>query len=135
MSEHFLDYTQITKCFEKAFKDNHKTSFQQWYLDLSYKSSVAVTVFSLGLFFSISMPVLTPCVLILAVIQLYVDKYNLLYIYPLEFESQTISRKALVKKSCFAIVLFQTGMALLGLTRQKPESNKISVYWLGFVLV
>lgn len=106
VSESVLDFNKITACFEQVIKDNHKTSFEQWFFDLSYKSSVAVAVFTMGLFFSLSIPMLTPLVLVLMTIQLYVDKYNLMYIYPLEFESQTISRKALVKNSFFAIILF-----------------------------
>ena len=58
-----------------------------------------------------------------------------MYIYPLEFESQTISRKALVKNSFFAIILFQTSMALLGFTRRQPLSDRVSWYWLGLILV
>lgn len=58
-----------------------------------------------------------------------------MYVYPLEFESQTISRRALVKNSYFAIILFQTGMALIGFTRQDPVSNKVGGYWLGLIAI
>jgi hypothetical protein len=130
-----LDFNKITACFEKVIKDNLKTTFQQWFYDLSFKSSISVAVFTFGLFFSLVIPMLTPLILVLLFIQFYIDKYNLLYIYPLEFESQTISRKALIKNSYYAIILFQTGMVLLGFTRKDPVSNKIGSYWIGFIIV
>lgn len=125
----------IIACFEKVIKDNHKTCFDQWFHDLSFKSSVSVVVFAFGLFFSLSVPLMTPLIIMLLLLQFYIDKYNLLYIYPLEFESQTISRKSLVKNSFFAIILFQLGMVALGFTRLDPVSNKISFYWIGFIVI
>lgn len=62
-----LDFNKLTECFERVIKDNHKTSFEQWFFDLSYKSSVAVAVFSMGLFFCLSLPMLTPFVLVLMI--------------------------------------------------------------------
>ena len=58
-----------------------------------------------------------------------------MYIYPLEFESQAISRKALVKNSYYSIVVFQIGMALIGLTQQDPISNRISIYMFGLIII
>lgn len=130
-----LDFQVITACFEKVIKDNYKTSFDQWYYDLSFKNTVSVVVFAFGLFFSLSVPLITPLIIVLILLQFYIDKYNLLYIYPLEFESQTISRKSLIKNSFFAIILFQMGMVVLGFTRMDPVSNKISFYWIGFIVI
>lgn len=130
-----LDFNKITECSEKVIKDNHKTSFEIWFYDLSFKTSISVGVFTFGIFFSLMIPMISPFVIFLIIIQLYIDKYNLLYIYPLEFESQTISRKALVKNSFYAIILFQLGMIILGFTRLDDVSNKIGFYWLGFIVI
>ena len=68
-------------------------------------------------------------------IQFYIDKYNLMFIYPLEFESQTISRKMLVKNSFFAVILFQLGMISVGSLKTGTLSPKVIVYLVAFVLI
>lgn len=68
-------------------KDNGKTNFDQWFHDLSFKSSILVSIFTFGLFFSILYPQIPIVMMAIFVMQLYMDKYNLMYIYPLDFES------------------------------------------------
>jgi len=101
-----MEMAHITSCHDKVIMDNYRTTFKQWFYDLSFKSAVSVIVFTFGLFFSLMIPLVTPFVMVLIMGQYFIDKYNMLYIYPLEFESQTISRKALIKNSYFAIILF-----------------------------
>jgi len=58
-----------------------------------------------------------------------------MFIYPLEFESQTISRKMLVKSSFYSVILFQTAMILTGLLRNSLLAPKTAVYLLAFVFI
>lgn len=58
-----------------------------------------------------------------------------MYVYPLEFESQLISRKALVKNSFYAVILFQIGMIGLGTLGDGILDRKTTVHMLTFVLV
>ena len=58
-----------------------------------------------------------------------------MFIYPLEFESQSISRKTLVKNSYYSIILFQTGMVLIGFLRSSLLSHKTVVYLLAFIFI
>ena len=63
------------------------------------------------------------------------DKYNLMYIYPLDFESQVLSRKTLVKNSFYAIVLFQLGMISVGTLKDGLIDARPLGYLLSFVFI
>jgi hypothetical protein len=101
-----IDFEKLVKGFEKIVRNSGKTKFEQWFYDLSFKSSIAVAIFTFGLFFSLIYPHIAVLVLALLSTQFYIDKYNLMYIYPLDFESQVLSRKTLVKNSFYAVILF-----------------------------
>jgi hypothetical protein len=92
---------QLLTDFEKMVK-----GFEHWFNDLSFKSCIAVGIFTFGLLNSLIYPHITALVLFLFSTQFYIDKYNLMYIYPLDFESQVISRKTLVKNSYHGVILF-----------------------------
>ena len=66
---------------------NKKETFDDWFYNLSYKSSVAVSLFAFGLCFCILYPFMLVFLAVFFICQYYVDKYNLMYVYPLEFES------------------------------------------------
>lgn len=61
-----------------------------------------------------------------------IDKYNLFYVYPIEFESQLMNRKTLVVCSFIAILLFQLTMAVVTSTMVQ---TKTLVYMLTFVFI
>jgi len=61
-----------------------------------------------------------------------VDKYNIIYVYPLGFESKRPVRKNLIVFSIVAIVLFQLGMIMIGST---VIERRNSIYLLSFLLV
>lgn len=98
---------------------------------------MAVSFFTFGLCFCVMYPFILVLVLLLFICQFYVDKYNLMYIYPLEFESQTLSRKTLVKNSFYAVILFQLCMIGAGTLGQEKEllSSKAIIYLASFVAI
>jgi len=91
-------------------------------------------MFTFGLVFGITIPNLAVVAILGLVVQYFIDKYNLMYIYPLEFESQAVSRKALIKNSFYAVIIFQVSMVLLGLTKNHV-SKKLAFYLLGFIFI
>ena len=133
LNQAVLDFQMVVSCFEKQIKHNHKSTFDQWFYDLSYKTSVAVALFTFGLCTSIILPFAPIMIASLISIQFYIDKYNLMYIYPLEFESQLISRKSLVKNSFFAIILFQVIMVFIGTQKEGLLHPKALMYILAFI--
>ena len=135
LNQILLDFQKLAACFEKAIKNNRKTTFEQWFHDLSYKTSVILSLFTVGLLFCIIAPHITFLILIFFCFQLYIDKYNLMYIYPLEFESQLLSRQALVKNSFYAVILFQAVMIGLGALGNGLLSKRATVYLVGLVVI
>ena len=106
LNQMLTDFQKLIKGYEKVARDNGKTKFAHWFYDLSFKSSVVVSLFSFGLFFCLIYPQISIVVTILLCMQLYLDKYNLMYVYPLDFESQVLARKTLVKNSFLAVIWF-----------------------------
>lgn len=85
-----VDWHKLVESFERVIKHNGKRRFDDWFYDLSFKSSLAVSFFTFGITLCVIYPFITMFVAFFLVIQLCIDKYNLMYIYPLEFESQVI---------------------------------------------
>mmetsp|Transcript_80331 Transcript_80331/g.111238 ORF Transcript_80331/g.111238 Transcript_80331/m.111238 type:complete len:90 (+) Transcript_80331:2072-2341(+) len=83
-----------------------KTKFKHFMYDISYRSTVAVCMYTFGLCFSVLYPLLMPLVFLFFFIAYTVDKYNFLYVYPVDFDSISDNRRALVVYSIIAIVIF-----------------------------
>lgn len=83
-----------------------KRAFEHYLYDLSLKTSFAIGFFTFGLMFCLLVPLTTPLFVALFILQYYSEKYNLMYFYPLDFESRSCSRKLLVKNSFYAILFF-----------------------------
>ncbi len=58
-----------------------------------------------------------------------------MFLYPLDFESKTVSRKILIKNSFFAIILFQVFMVSIGLIGNNLISAKFCVYLYAIILI
>jgi hypothetical protein len=97
---------KIMKAFHQMLSANGKTKFKHWFYDLGYKYAIVICLYSFSLFFSVLIPLILPFATLIFAIFYYIDKYNLLYIYPLEFESKPIYRKALVVYTILAIIVF-----------------------------
>lgn len=64
-------------------------------------------MFTLGLTCSVMVPLALPICAILFFIAYAFDKFNLIFVYPIDFESQIMNRKILIKCTFAAILLFQ----------------------------
>ena len=135
MNHLLTDYDKLVKGFEKIVRNNGKTKFEHWFYDLSFKSCMAVGLFTFGMLFSLIYPHIVVLVLLLFSMQFYIDKYNLMYIYPLDFESQAISRKTLVKNSFYGVIIFQLVMISIGSLKDDLLSSKAQVYLFSFVVI
>lgn len=91
----------------------HKSKFKHYIYDLSLRNVIAVTIFTFGICFSIIVPIMIPFVAILAWICYYFEKYNIFFVYPLDFESEEMNRKTLVLGTFWAIILFQVFMIII----------------------
>jgi hypothetical protein len=74
----FLASTEYEKFYASLIKK---------YFDYGFNYSFSITVFVLTLCFSTTIPLIAPFGCLFFYIKYFVDKYNLLFVYPVEFES------------------------------------------------
>jgi hypothetical protein len=77
------------------------------YFDYGYNYSFSITVFMLILCFSTTIPLITPFGALFFYIKYYIDKYNLLFLYPAEFESHGNVTEMIIKFELIGIFFFQ----------------------------
>ena len=77
------------------------------YFDYGYNYSFSITVFILILCFSTTIPLITPFGALFFYIKYYIDKYNLLFLYPAEFESHGNVTEMIIKFELIGIFFFQ----------------------------
>lgn len=101
------DSRVILKAFLSSFMVTGRNKFKHYLYDLGLRNVLAVTMFTMGLGCSILIPLAMPICAILFAITYAFDKYNLFFVYPIDFESQIMNRKILIKCTLSAILLFQ----------------------------
>lgn len=116
----------IIKAINDQLKVNGKYKFSHFLHDLSLRCITVVLLFAYGLVLSLVMPLLSPVMLALFVMVYLLDKYNLIFVYPIEFDSQIINRETLVKYSILAVVGFQ--MLMLALVAPSTSNGLILFY-------
>lgn len=77
------------------------------YFDYGYNYSYSLTVFILTLIFSSTIPLIVPFGALFFYIKYFIDKYNLLFVYPAEFESHGNLTELVVKFALIGIFFFQ----------------------------
>ena len=110
--QYTVDSRTIVKAFLQSLS-NGKSKFKHYLYDLGLRNVIATVLFTLGLCSSIIIPVSMPLFAILFWLSYGIDKFNLFYVYPNEFESQLLNRKTLVVCTFIAILLFQLTMTLV----------------------
>lgn len=87
-------------------RGRNKNKFKHYLYDLGLRNVLAVTLFTIGLCCSVLIPLAMPLCAILFFITYAMDKYNLFFVYPIDFDSQIMNRVILVKVTLSAILLF-----------------------------
>lgn len=82
-------------------------SLTKKYFDYGYHYSFSITVFILTLVFSTTIPLIVPFGCLFFVLKYYIDKYNLLFVYPVEFESHGNITTMVLKFALIGIFFFQ----------------------------
>ena len=77
------------------------------YFDYGYHYSFSITVFILTLCFSSTIPLIAPFGSLFFIMKYFIDKYNLLFVYPAEFESHGNIFGLVVKFNLLGIFFFQ----------------------------
>ena len=97
----------ILKTFLSSFMVTGRNKFKHYLFDLGLRNVLAVSMFTLGLCCSVIIPMAMPICTIFFWLTYAIDKYNLFFVYPIDFESQMMNRKILIKCTLCAIMLFQ----------------------------
>ena len=84
-----------------------RNKFKHYLYDLGLRNVIAVSMFTLGLCSAVLVPLALPICAGLFYFAYAIDKYNLFFVYPIDFESQEMNRKVLIKCTICAILLFQ----------------------------
>jgi len=122
----------ILKAFMSMLKVNGKNKFKHFLFEINLKNALAISVYSLCLTFSVAVPIITPFAALLFWLAYAFDKYNLLHVYPLDFESNVTTRKTTVCYSLGAVIFFQVAMLALISTM---ISQRILSYFFVFILI
>lgn len=86
----------ILKTFLSGFMTVGRNKFKHYLYDLGLRNVMAVTMFTVGLTCSVLVPLTMPLCALLFFLCYAIDKYNLFFVYPIDFESQVINRKTLI---------------------------------------
>jgi hypothetical protein len=96
----------VVKAVICQLKVNGKYKFSHFLHDLGLRCCFVVVLWCLGITYSLLIPIITPIMTLIFVLMYFLDKYNLSFVYPIEFDSQITNRETLVKYSLFGIIVF-----------------------------
>jgi hypothetical protein len=68
------------KLSPEQFKDT-------WFFDQGYQLAFVTVIWTIGIFFSAIAPLIPMIVFIYFMIKYWIDKYNLMYVYPREYDT------------------------------------------------
>lgn len=100
------DPENIVNIYLSLLKINGKHKFKHFLYSVGLKNSLAVTMFTLCLGLSIVVPALMPFACMMFFMQYVFDKFNLLYVYPIDFESKICNGQIQIVYSIIGILLF-----------------------------
>jgi len=124
-----------TKKFKKWVNNEYKDEnwqFQEWFFHIGYSVPYNAALFTMILVFSTIAPLVLPMGAILFYLKYMLDKYNLLYVCPEQFESAgKISRSKPIYYVIFSLVLYHTAMIIVFVV----VNNYIMYSLLGLVAI
>ena len=81
------DPRKILKTFLSKFMITGRNKFKHYLYDLGLRNVLAATMFTLGLVCSVIIPLALPICAVAFFMTYAIDKYNLFFVYPIDFES------------------------------------------------
>lgn len=76
------------------------------FFDLGYQQSFSIAMFTLVFLFSTIQPILLPFGCLFFLVKYFVDKYNIVYVYRSNYESDGIIRKQIVIFMLISVFIF-----------------------------
>lgn len=89
-------------------------------------------MFFICMLFSVGMPLILPFGALFFTIKYFLEKYNLIYVYPAEFDTKVVNRKTLIIYIIGSLLAFQAFMFIIvGFLL----SERISVYLFAIIII
>lgn len=128
-----------TKKFKKWVNNEYSDEnwqFQEWFFNIGYSVPYNAAIFTMVLAFSTVAPLVLPFGSVFFFIKYMLDKYNLIYVCPEQFESAgKISRNKPISYSIIAVCLYQFSMMVVFiLAAQKAEKCKFTTTLIWFLI-
>lgn len=105
-----------TKKFKKWVNNEYSDEnweFQEWFFNIGYSVPYNASIFTMVLVFSTVVPLVLPLGSVFFYVKYLLDKYNLIYVCPEQFESAgKISRNKPIVYSIIAVVMYQAAMVV-----------------------
>lgn len=113
--------------------------FKEWFFNIGYSVPYNASIFTLVLVFSTIVPLVLPLGCVFFYVKYVLDKYNLIYVCPEQFESAgKVSRSKPIIYSIVAVVLYQIAMVVVFIiTNDKIMCialMSVSLVGLGFIV-
>lgn len=122
----FIASNDLDKLYPLIIKKN---------FDFGYNYSFGCIVFLMILIFSTTIPIIVPFGCLFFYIKYYVDKYNLLFFYPVEFDGVGTLADIVIKLMIFAVFLFQIVLSGLFFVLNDRIDNYITYISIGYMLI
>jgi hypothetical protein len=81
-----------------------------WYFDIGYHFAFSITIFTVVLIFSASVPLIPLFGFLFFAFKYFIDKYNFLFVYQTEFQSRGNVGQSVIRYTTFSLVMFQAIM-------------------------
>lgn len=131
--------TVIVKKFKSFIASNDLDKLYPFIIkknfDFGYNYSFGCIVFLMILIFSTTIPIIVPFGCLFFYIKYYVDKYNLLFFYPVEFDGVGTLADIVIKLMIFAVFLFQIVLSGLFYVLNDRIDSYITYISIGYMLI
>lgn len=84
----------------------------KWYFEIGYQQSFSISVFTLTFGFGCIIPLVMPIGAIFFALKYFIDKYNMIFEYRIEYEADAYVRKRVWIFSVFSFAIFQIIMVI-----------------------
>ena len=103
------NFEQVSQ--EDILEESNERS-NKWYFEIGYQQSFSISIFALIFIFACIMPIALPLGCVFFGLKYYIDKYNMIYRYRIEYEANAYIRRLVCIYSVFSICLFQLVMVI-----------------------
>ena len=111
------DIGMLTEAEQTPIHDSNKAHkdvrSNKWYFEIGYQQSFSIAIFSVTFVFAWIIPLIVPVGCLFFFLKYYIDKYNMVYGYRIEYEADAYIRKVVWTFAILSITFYQMGMGFV----------------------